>query len=232
MKQVLGGPMFVAKEDEYGRSIYKKEGLHYNIYGMNTDVAMKMLKEFFPEGKANDLNFVLFSTSGIHGSYCTIEDIEESLIKHRDKKYFYERIIKLPNGCWTWSLKRDEKTGYNKCSIKNKSYSAHRLSAYLAGKCALDGSKKNDHCIDHLCRNRECVNPDHLEVVTGRTNTIRGNGPTAINASKKKCIRGHEFSFENTRFTKKGARICKKCAVMRENNYKNNRLRKFREEQT
>lgn len=90
----VSGPMFESGETEYWKSIIKdvrdygkpKSGAHYNIFGVNgndRDIraaeeqnAMTALRVMFPDGKADDLNFVLFSTSGVHGSYGTIEDAE------------------------------------------------------------------------------------------------------------------------------------------------------------
>lgn len=66
--------------------------------------------------------------------------------------------------------------------------------------------------IDHLCRNPLCVNPDHLEAVTHRENVLRGVGPTALNARKTHCKRGHEFSPENTYRDPAGGRRCRQCA--------------------
>lgn len=71
MSGFLTGPAF---ESATG-SLFGKEGAHYNIYKIPRAEAMKQLRQFFPDGKANDLNFVLFSTSGVHGSYSLIEDI-------------------------------------------------------------------------------------------------------------------------------------------------------------
>lgn len=67
---------------------------------------------------------------------------------------------------------------------------------------------------DHLCRNRICVNPWHLEPVTHKENILRGESPTAINARKTHCIRGHEFDEENTRIDSRGGRRCKTCEKM------------------
>ena len=49
---------------------------HYTISAVNDDEAMDLLRKIFPEAQANDLNFCLFSTSGVHGTYATIEDVE------------------------------------------------------------------------------------------------------------------------------------------------------------
>lgn len=68
--------------------------------------------------------------------------------------------------------------------------------------------------IDHLCRNRACCNPDHLEAVTKRVNTLRGVGPTAQNSAKTHCKWGHEFTPENTR-QRKGGRECLACKEAR-----------------
>jgi len=66
--------------------------------------------------------------------------------------------------------------------------------------------------LDHKCRNRRCVNPEHLEPVTSRVNTLRGISPTAINARKTHCIRGHEFNAHNTVIGDNGRRRrCRTC---------------------
>ena len=80
----LSGPMFEPSEDEWRKSCFGKMGGHYNVFSARCDSAMSMLRHWFPDGKANEMNFVLFSTSGVHGSYRTLEEIETGLRKYPD----------------------------------------------------------------------------------------------------------------------------------------------------
>lgn len=76
--------------------------------------------------------------------------------------------------------------------------------------------------LDHLCRNRSCVNYDHLELVTAQVNMSRGIGLAAINAAKTHCINGHPFDLFNTYLRPDGDRDCRQCGSER------SRLRKLR----
>lgn len=91
-KVILSGPMFQPAindcsestkcEKAYNRTLNcfePKSGGHYNHYSVKTEMAMVQLRRIFPEGIANELNFILFSTSGVHGTYNTIEDAEKVL---------------------------------------------------------------------------------------------------------------------------------------------------------
>lgn len=65
--------------------------------------------------------------------------------------------------------------------------------------------------LDHLCRNRRCVNPDHLEPVTIRENLLRGESPSAKHAVKTHCPAGHPYSGSNLHLTPSGQRKCRAC---------------------
>lgn len=119
------------------------------------------------------------------------------------------------NNCWNWTGKIS-KNGYAHLMSLGKTYLAHRISYEL-----FKGSIDKGLVIDHLCRNRKCINPDHLEAVSMRENIIRGESSASMNFKKTHCIRGHEFSKENTYYRKDrtGSRTCKKCSLIRNNNF-------------
>ena len=92
-----------------------------------------------------------------------------------------------------------------------KLYLVHRLTYELIRGPIPEGLQ-----IDHLCRVRACVNPNHMELVTQSENIRRGMAPSAINARKTHCYKGHPFSEENTYVSPKGERYCRTCGVARE----------------
>ena len=125
--------------------------------------------------------------------------------------------------CWNW-IGSITKNGYGIVTVGGrrenggKTYYAHRL-AYELFKVKIPLGLE----IDHLCRNRKCVNPNHLETVTRSENTKRGIGPmllARINGSKKFCKHNHPFDKVNTRYRKKGGRACKTCDKVYSQNYR------------
>jgi hypothetical protein len=109
-------------------------------------------------------------------------------------------------GCIYISSKPDGSTGYARlsvCGVKNQL--GHRAFYERTVGPIASGLQ-----LDHLCRNRACVNPQHLEQVTSRVNTMRGIGITAQCAAKTHCLRGHKFDAKNTRYDN-GARACRTC---------------------
>ena len=134
-------------------------------------------------------------------------------LSSREAERFWLFVEEQPSGCWEWIGSRDVRHGYGHypvCRARWSNLRAHRVAWTL-----LRGPLPLDITIDHLCRNRACVNPDHLEPVTNRENILRGESPTAINARKTHCKRGHEFTEENSR-TKDGRRECRVCIRIRQ----------------
>lgn len=122
---------------------------------------------------------------------------------------FWNRVEVIPfHPCWEWIGCKNE-AGYG----LYRKQRAHIVSYLRTGKHIPEGLQ-----LDHLCRNRGCVNPFHLEPVTLVQNVMRGVGPTAVNATKTHCLNGHEFTEKNTRLYKskhtKGQtwRACRQCA--------------------
>ena len=99
-----------------------------------------------------------------------------------------------PQGdCWQWS-RGLFRTGYGRITINSRPELAHRVAYEALVEPIPQGLD-----IDHLCRNRACINPDHLEPVTRRENLRRSPiTAAAINAAKTHCSRGHEFTAEST----------------------------------
>jgi hypothetical protein len=111
--------------------------------------------------------------------------------------------------CWTWAGSPTN-MGYGRFGFEGHRELAHRVSYRIFKGDIPDGLH-----IDHLCRTPMCVNPVHLEAVTCRTNVLRGIGPTAANAKKEFCKRGHALTPENTYvYASTGYRNCRICKRM------------------
>lgn len=129
-----------------------------------------------------------------------------------------ERITVDPNGCWVWN--RPGPDGYGRFTItRNTNVLVHRWMYEHHRGPIPEGLQ-----IDHLCRNRACCNPEHLEPVTPVVNVHRG----ATNAAKTHCKHDHEFTEANTRIlpTARGAfRICLQCQDRRNMAYRQSMAR-------
>ena len=118
---------------------------------------------------------------------------------------FWEKVSPEPmSGCWLWTASTSMGYGYFRWG---KLRTAHSITYEMT-----HGSIPAGLELDHLCRNRLCCNPDHLEAVTHRANALRGISPNANNARKACCKNGHGFTPENT-YCKPGKthRTCRIC---------------------
>ena len=134
--------------------------------------------------------------------------------RRRADAMFWSRIDKSGD-CWVWTGPKD-RDGYGRSHRlvdgRLKHAGVHRWMYQQEVGPVPAGME-----LDHLCRNRACVRPSHLEPVTHRENNLRGVGPIPANAKKTHCANGHEFTPENTRLERSRplqrflTRRCKEC---------------------
>ena len=149
--------------------------------------------------------------------------------KRRVIERFCAHTQQLDTGCLVWTGYLNSK-GYASLQIDGKNIYAHRWAyEYFVGPIP-DGL-----VIDHLCRVRNCVNPEHLEPVTPRENVLRGLTPSVIAQMNRErgrrrtaCRNGHEFTPDNTGRDDDGHRFCRTCQRAADRRYK----RRLRQQST
>jgi hypothetical protein len=123
--------------------------------------------------------------------------------------------IEADTGCWLW-IGSKQASGYARFHYAGGYEYAHRAAyRFYVGEIP-DGLT-----VDHLCRVRHCVNPDHLEVVPRGVNALRGDGPAAQNTRKTHCPQGHPYTHVNVR----GERQCRTCSREASRRYEARRVR-------
>lgn len=123
-------------------------------------------------------------------------------------------VTVTPSGCWVWQKALTEK-GYARMSYRGAAKRAARISYEVFIGPIPDGLEP-----DHLCRNRACVNPACLELVTHQENLRRGR---SANAEKTHCPHGHPYSPENIYWDPRGGRECRICREDRMARYRTER---------
>lgn len=117
------------------------------------------------------------------------------------------------SGCWEWGAAKTG--GYGVVQWNGRIRRAHRVVYELLRGPISDGLET-----DHLCRNRACVNPDHIEPVPQKVNNARSESASAKHARQTHCKRGHPFSSDNTYIAKrergKQERFCRECCRERD----------------
>lgn len=131
------------------------------------------------------------------------------MIPAKSVERFWSKVNKAaPKECWEWNACLER--GYGTFHLNGKNHKAHRVSLLIHRQTIPDGM-----VVDHVCRNRACVNPSHLRVVTKTQNTLENNDNyAAVNARKTECVKGHPFNKENTRvryWNKRPFRECIEC---------------------
>ena len=119
----------------------------------------------------------------------------------------WTRIIgDIQTQCWVWTAARNS-DGHGEIKIGGVNNAPYRVVYEW-----LVGPIPNGLVLDHLCRNRVCVRPEHLEPVTNEINIMRGQSAPAINARKNQCPRGHPYNAANTIHLPNGGRRCRTCS--------------------
>lgn len=128
----------------------------------------------------------------------------------------WERIdkkVQQDGDCWRWTAARDT-TGYGRIVYERKLWPAHRLVYTL-----LVGEVPRGLVLDHLCRNRWCVNPYHLDPVTDAVNFSRAPDPNRRKKEQSHCKNGHPFEGRNLIMRRNGCRDCRACGLEQARRY-------------
>lgn len=128
-----------------------------------------------------------------------------------------ENVAVEEDGCWEWCGATCGHGKYGAIRTPDGMKYVHRVSYE-----AFIGDIPDGMQVDHLCRNRTCVNPEHLEAVSHYENMRRGSA-WAVNKGKTHCPSGHPYSGDNLYINPSGGRECRTCKRLRGRKYDNER---------
>ena len=124
---------------------------------------------------------------------------------------FWDKVRVRDDGCWQWTSATTH-DGYGQFRVGSRKDDTEKVVyAHRWSYEKLIGPIPTPLSLDHLCRNRACVNIVHLEAVTIRENILRGNGLAARQARRTHCPYGHPYSGDNLYLKRNGARQCIEC---------------------
>ena len=142
--------------------------------------------------------------------------IIKKLSKENSKKIFDKISIDKITKCWNWIGKLNN-TGYGYSIFNGNQELTHRLMYALYITPIPKGLPWKIPVINHICNNRSCCNPKHLELTSLKNNILKGNGPTAINARKIYCLNNHLLPIKSNR--RDGGRRCLICQKAKDKIY-------------
>lgn len=162
------------------------------------------------EGCGKTFSWNLTMTRWATRKYCT----EKCFRKVKEEAFWKAYKVDEKMGCWLWT-RSDNGRGYGRLTRKGHTLYVHRLFYEKYKKTIPNGLE-----IDHLCKNRLCVNPAHLEAVTRYENWLRSDSISLKKKLQTHCQNGHPFDEKNTRIVyqddRRLGRVCRICHCLYE----------------
>lgn len=124
---------------------------------------------------------------------------------------FAAKVRVETGGCHIWTGSQDDR-GYGLFRVNRRRVVRAHIFAYEQAHGPVPDGLELDH---FACDRTSCVNPNHVRPATTRENTLRSQNACALNARKTHCIKGHEFTPENTARNARGHRRCRACTAAR-----------------
>lgn len=143
--------------------------------------------------------------------FCSNACARRTTAKAPEERFWSHVERRGPEECWPWTGAQDGH-GYGCMMMGRRGINRRVVKAYRVAYELLIGKVPEGLQLDHLCRNPICVNPKHLEPVTSKENTMRGNNQTVRQSQQTHCLRGHFLSKEHYY---RGKRQCRPCVLLR-----------------